>query len=220
MILRTNINDVREKYLKDNYIAVTIDIDWASEYCIGKIVNYFLENNIPLTVFCTHDSEVINSLKDNDMVELGIHPNFCQGSSQGETIDEVIEFCKKLVPESRCFRSHRWYSSNDVYDVLVNRGIKFDSNDSSMLNLVEPFIHRSGVLRIPTYFEDGGFLWNQGTMNFAEYGEEYFSANGLKVLDLHPIHFAINSPTLEYYRDICTKYNGEKFRSISENNIE
>lgn len=202
MIASTNIAQLREKYRSDNYIAFSVDTDWASEDCISEMLDFFQENRIPINVFCTHPSDVLAARRQDPLIELGIHPNYCPNSSHGQTIDEVTAYCMNLVPGARCIRTHRWFSSNDIYDKLVTCGIRYDSSECSMMDPVEPYIHRSGILRLPVYFEDGGLLWSKTEPDFARYGEKYFSGNGLKVLDLHPIHFAINSPTLDYYRQI------------------
>ena len=203
MIPHTNIEALRKKYASDNFLAFSADIDWASDACIEKQLGFFLARGVPMTVFCTHASAAIDRLRGDARVELGIHPNFSAGSSQGATLDEVLDTCFGLVPGARCMRGHRWYSSNDVSDRLVERGVLFDSNECSMLDPVAPYIHRSGLLRIPVYFEDGGFLWNGAEVNFKTNGRRYFDTPGLKVLDLHPIHFALNCPSNEFYRTVA-----------------
>lgn len=220
MIAHTNIQEVRKKYASDNFIAFSVDIDWASDACIQITLDYLLSFGIPLTVFCTHPSKTIDSYRSDARVELGIHPNFCDQSSQGNTMDEVIDFCMELVPGARCVRGHRWFSNNDMYDRLIQRGIVFDSNESSMLDLVQPYIHRSGILRIPVFFEDGGFLWNGAELDFQHNGKRYFDSPGLKVLDLHPIHFALNCPTQSFYRHIGDTLPREEYSFMRAEQIQ
>lgn len=220
MIPITNIETLRKKYAADNFMAFSIDIDWASEACIEKILEFFLSRKIPLTVFCTHPSAAIDKYRHNPLVELGIHPNFCPGSSQGASMDQVIDYCMNIVPEARCVRGHRWFSSNDMYDRLVERGFVFDSNESSMLDMVPPYIHRSGMLRIPVFFEDGGFLWNGAELNFEHNGRKYFDTAGLKVLDLHPIHFALNCPTQSFYRHVGDSIPRQEYTAMNEETVE
>ena len=220
MILETNIEQLREKYIADNYIAFSMDIDWASEYCITEMLDFFDQNDIPLNVFCTHPSKVLEERRNRPNLEFGIHPNYSPGSSQGSTIDEATDYCMKLVPEARSVRGHRWYSCNDMYDRLVKEGIRYDSNECTMLDLAQPYIHRSGVLRMPVYFEDGGFLWSKGEPDFKANGKKYFDRLGLKVLDLHPIHFAINSPTLEYYWHVRDTLSREEYSNMSRAVVE
>ncbi len=203
MLYTSNIGELRKKYRADNYIAFTMDVDWASEDCISEMLGFFSALNFPITVFCTHPSKALSLHTGDPSVELGVHPNYCFPSSQGATIDEVTDYVMKLVPGARAVRGHRWFESNDMYDRLTERGIRYDSNDCTLMDLAEPFIHRSNVLRFPVFFEDGGMLWNGFEPDFAANGKPYFSGNGLKVLDLHPIHYAINSPTLAYYRHVC-----------------
>ena len=215
MILSTNISKLRQKYRADNYIAFSLDIDWVGEDLISETVDFFIENEMPLTVFCTHPSIVLANLSDHPLIELGIHPNYTVGSSQGSSIDEVTDYCLNLVPGARCMRGHRWYRSNDVYDTLVERGILFDSNECSMMDIVEPYIHRSGIMCIPVFFEDGGLLWNNVDPVFADNGARYFSEPGLKVVDLHPIHFMLNTPSYTYYRDLSDSLSRGEYSTMS-----
>lgn len=214
MIL-TNIQELRKKYRSDNFIAFSMDIDWASEACISEMLDFFDFNKIPLNIFCTHPSEVLSARREDPMIELGIHPNYCGQSSQGSTMDEVTDYCMSIVPDARSVRGHRWFSTNDMYDRLVARGILYDSNEYTMMDLAEPYIHRSGILRIPVFFEDGGFLWSGAEPDFTVNGEEYFSGRGLKVLDLHPIHFSINSPTLNYYQHVCRMLSRDEYTAMT-----
>lgn len=215
----TNIEQLRNKYRSDNFIAFSIDTDWASEDCIREMVDFFMGNGIPINIFCTHPSAVLAKCKNNPLVELGIHPNYCEGSSQGNTMDEITDYCMNLVPEARSVRGHRWFSSNDMYDRLVKRGILYDSSECSMMDCVEPYIHRSGLLRFPVFFEDGGALWFGVEPDFKSNGRKYFSQNGLKVLDLHPIHFAINSPTNSYYRRIADGMPRQEYNTMNAETI-
>jgi len=215
MIISTNINEIRKKYISDNFIAFTLDIDWASEDCIGEYLDFFSMHEIPINAFCTHPSAVLSSRSGDPMIELGIHPNYCGQSSQGNTMDEITDFCMNLVPGARSVRGHRWFNSNDMYDRLVERGIRYDSNECSAMDLVEPYIHRSGILRFPVFFEDGWLLWNGAEPDFSMHGVKYFSRNGLKVLDLHPIHFAINSPSLSYYRHIGDTLTRQEYTAMT-----
>lgn len=220
MIVSANIQELRKKYRSGNYIAFSIDVDWASEECISEMLDFFASNHIPLTVFCTHPSEVLSARRKDPLIELGIHPNYCPHSSQGDTMDEITDYCMNLVPNARCVRGHRWFSSNDMYDLLLTRGIRFDSNECSMMDLVEPYIHRSGMLRLPVFFEDGGLLWSGTEPDFAANGEKYFARNGLKVLDLHPIHFALNVPTLEYYRHVGDTLPRQEYTAMTKETVQ
>lgn len=116
-------------------------------------------------------------------------------------------------------RGHRWYNSNDMYDRLVKRGILYDSSECSVMDRVEPYIHRSGLLRFPVFFEDGGALRFGMKPDFKSDGKKYFSQDGLKVLDLHPIHFAINSPSDSYYRKIADGMPRQEYSAMSSEKI-
>jgi len=216
----TNINELQKKYASDNFVSVTTDVDWASEDCIKELLDFFLERNIPLTVFCTHKSKMIDRYKKNPLITLGIHPNFCENSSQGKSYDEVIKYCTEIVPDAISFRCHRWFDTNDIYDKLVPKGFLYESNSSSLMCNVPPYIHRSGILRIPVFFEDGGYIFHNPDMRFESSGRKYFDAPGLKVLDLHPIHFAVNTPYFTYTREIKDRLTREEYNCLDKDAVQ
>jgi hypothetical protein len=220
MMHKTNIAEIRKKYRLLNAVAFSIDVDWAGESLIADVLEFFSENSIPLTVFCTHYSEVLLEKRNDPKVELGIHPNYTTGSSQGNTIDEVTDFCLKIVPDARCMRAHRWFRSNDVYDTLIKRKILFDSNECSMMDVVEPYIHRSGIMCMPAFFEDGWLLWSRLKLDFNENGKTFFSQDGLKVIDIHPVHFSLNSPTYTFYKEVCQSLSREEYNSMTPDTVQ
>ena len=67
--------------------------------------------------------------------------------------------------------------------------------------LFKPILHRSGLLSIPIFFEDGGFLLMDPTLNFNNFLEN-FSKPGLKVINFHPAHICFNTPNFQYTRKI------------------
>lgn len=92
----------------------------------------------------THPSEIINKNRRN--IDIGIHPNFIAPSSQGNSIEEVIDYCVNLAPDTKVFRAHRWFSSNDIYDYLSKKGFVYESNLCTDMEIIDSFIHRSGMI--------------------------------------------------------------------------
>ena len=60
----------------ENEIFLTFDIDWASDEVINDSLEVIEKYGIKSTWFVTHDSPILERLKDNKNIELGIHPNF------------------------------------------------------------------------------------------------------------------------------------------------
>ena len=196
----------------------TSDIDWASEFAIKQILQYFKNADIPLTVFLTHESKTLDFAIQSGEIQAGIHPNFLQGSSQGDSFDEVIDFCFDLLPDAVGFRSHRYFEVNDVYEKLYSRGIRFASNTCTVLENIPPFLHRNGMVQFPVFFEDGAYLWQKGEMSFKSV-ERIFSSEGLKVINIHPMHLMLNTPYFAYARKIKDTVSKEEWNSFDEKAI-
>lgn len=57
-------------------IYLTFDIDWAHDTILEYTVDLLEKHEVAATFFVTHDTPVLNRLRDNPLFELGIHPNF------------------------------------------------------------------------------------------------------------------------------------------------
>lgn len=206
--------------LNQKQVAVfSMDIDWASEYAITKTLEYFWEMEIPLTAFLTHPSPVLQEALTQGKIKGGIHPNFMPDSSQGKNFDEVIKYCFELLPEARCFRAHRYFDVNDIIDKLAAMGILYESNICTMLDNVPPFLHRSGMIGFPIFWEDGGYLYQHGSLNYEDIkGQLYLP--GLKVINFHPMHFMLNTPYFAYTREIKDSLSRNEWNHLDEETIE
>ena len=134
-------------------------------------------------------------------------------------MDNIIDYVFSVVPGAVTMRAHRWFSSNDIYDRLVPRGILFDSNECALLDVVPPYRHRSGIIRFPVFWEDGGYLWHNLPLDFATEGERIFSRPGLKVINCHPFHFAVNTPYFSWTREIKDRLSREEYAALNEESL-
>lgn len=207
-----DIKILREKLSKGNYVCFTTDLDWASECAIESELKAFMEANIKPTVFVTHRSNSVE--KYRDYIDVGIHPNFIQPSSQGGNEDEIINYCMNIVPEAKSFRSHRWYGSNDIYSKLYKMGIKYESNLCTSLDVIEPFLHRSGMICFPCFLEDGAYIINNSKIDFKDV-RCMFQLSGLKVVNIHPMHYALNTPYFSYTRKIKDNLTRQEWNEMT-----
>lgn len=210
------LNEVREKLRSDNYICFTTDLDWAPEEAIKKTLDVLIGNELKPTVFVTHQSKVIEEYANK--IDLGIHPNFIQPSSQGENPEAIVDTLENIVPNTKVFRCHRWFSSNDVYDLLKKRGFEYESNLCTNMDLAEPFLHRSGMISFPTFFEDGAYIADHNRFDF-EKEQKLFLQNGLKIINMHPMHYALNTPFFQYTRDIKDRLTREEWNGMSKDTL-
>lgn len=218
--LLEKLDKAREILNEESIVCLTMDIDWASEYAIQQSLNIFKARKLPLTVFITHKSAVIEDALSLGKIKCGIHPNFMPGSSQGNTYQEVVDFCFDLLPEARIFRAHRYYDGNDPMDILTKRGIVCESNICTLMDILPPFLHRSRTVSFPIFWEDGSYLYYyKGIMENYNTFMGRFNKPGLKVINIHPMHLMLNTPYFSYTREIKDELSREQWNNLDEEEI-
>jgi hypothetical protein len=185
----------------ERVVTITVDLDWASEAAVAYAQAMLERHQLSATYFVTHASATVDELVRTGRAASGIHPNFLADSSHGRSFAEVIDHCLALVPGVRCFRSHRYFDVTDITHALYARGCRYDANVCSFLEPgLRPFRHESGLVRFPTYFEDGTYLYHRRTLRFADVAPALFDKPGLMVLSFHPTDLALNAPDLQWLR--------------------
>lgn len=195
-------------------ICLTFDVDWASEETLRYSYNIIEKYSYKPTFFLTHKSQFLSDLIDKKYIDSGIHPNFLPDSSQGSNYDEIIDYCTRFLPNAKSFRCHRYFDVNDITEVFIKKGFKYDSNLCTFLERVEPFLHRSGLIRFPIFFEDGAYLFHKHSLNFKKVGKQLFYKEGLAILNIHPMHIGINSPNFNYMREIKDRLSWEEWNRL------
>jgi hypothetical protein len=186
-------------------VAITLDVDWAPDAAIDAAAERLLEARVPATWFLTHDSPAVERLRKHpELFELGLHPNFLPGSTQGSTPDEVLDFCMRLAPGATSFRTHGLVQSTPLLDrILARTPLRVDvSIFLPHARCVEPLSYwwqGRRLVRLPYFWEDDFEM---------ERPEPCWSAKclldrpGLRIFDFHPIHVALNSSDLSAYQDL------------------
>lgn len=210
------IEKARKEFSEQPIFCFSTDIDWASEVAIKKSMDWFLDKDIPIMAFLTHKSQVIDEF--GEKINVGPHPNYMPDSSQGKSFDEIIDFCLNLTPDAIGFRSHRYFDVNDILEKFCKHGMKYDSNVCTLLDNMQPFLHRTGLIRFPTFFEDGAYLLNKGSFDFLDV-DKYFFTGGIKVINIHPMHLMLNTPNFMYMRNIKDSLTREQWNNIDEDII-
>jgi SAM-dependent methyltransferase len=189
--------------LNSPFLVMTGDLDWADDACIADYCEAMARFSIRPVLFATHRSDLISSLEDNPGFELGIHPNFLPGSSHGETVEEVVEHITGLFPKARCFRSHGFVDSTQICQEFVRAGIQYDSNLCLYLQPgLFPLLHESGLMRFPVFWEDDIHLSRRDVRWDLDWAVDPFTTPGLKILNIHPIHLALNTPDEAFYQSV------------------
>lgn len=200
---------------KENPIfCLTSDVDWASEAAIRYFHASVSEYGLPLTYFITHHSQYLTGL--NDGTDFGIHPNFLPGSSHGSTFDEVIKTCLQFLPQPLFFRCHKYFDVDDTNVKLMEIGCKFDSNLCTLMDReLKPLTHRLGLIRLPVFWEDGATLTHRLPLDFKVLDHSSFTSPGLKILNMHPMHYALNTPNQLFARNVKDNTVREKWSTFS-----
>jgi hypothetical protein len=178
--------------------VLTGDQDWAPDWALEAMCEVVTAQDVPLHLFVTNDAPVLRDVPAR--VTFGIHPNFAVGSSHGRTEDEVIAHCLELVPGASTCRVHRFAESSPILGKLLEHGVVAASHPLSFLQpALVPLIQGTGFLRFPVVLEDDQFLELAQPELDLTLALELLLTPGLKILNFHPVHVALNTPSLDYY---------------------
>jgi hypothetical protein len=218
MKIETLIKEINKKQIWDEkpVFCFTSDVDWASEDVMKEYFKAVIPMDIKPTLFVTHDSKVIQDNYKAGNIERGIHPNFLPGSSHGDSYLEVIKNCAEYAPETYGFRSHRAFEVTDTSHLMKNNfGFKYVSHQITIFQThIKPILVESGLINFPVFFEDGTHLYNKLSL-FIEKYLFLFKTPGIKIISFHPMNFVLNSPTLDYMRDIKDILTRSEYNNIN-----
>lgn len=216
------IKKAHTKYIWDEQpvFSFTSDIDWASEAVMQEYFEIVNLLKIKPTLFVTHHSEFIENNFKAGLIDRGLHPNFMNGSSHGNSFTEVAETCIKFAPEAFGFRSHRAFDLTDITHLMRNQyGFKYVSHQITVFQpAIKPILHESGLINFPVFFEDGTHLYNNLDLSFEKY-KELFLTPGIKIISFHPMNFIFNSPTMAFMRSIKDFMSREEYNNITQETI-
>lgn len=183
-------------------VFLTFDIDWAHDDVLNDTIDLVEEAGVAATWFVTHDTPVLNRLRDNYKFELGIHPNFnflLEGNDRsGCNAREVIQSVKAIVPEATAVRSHSMAQSTVLLNMFKETGMTHDANHFIPAHIgieLKPWKLWNEMVRVPYGWEDDMHCMFRLTNDMS-----YFTRHsGLKVFDFHPIHVFLNTESLGRY---------------------
>ena len=182
-----------------NEIVITVDQDWAPDFACSSLLQYLQIHKVKATWFITHDSPFLKELRRDLNFQIGIHPNFLQGSTQGKNPKSIMDNLKEICPEASAIRTHAMVYSASIARMFALYGLLIDSSIylggmSGITPYKTNYADGQSITRIPYYWSDDAEL--------AHFRWRAFEGIGLKVLCFHPIHFFLNTPDLTYYEGI------------------
>lgn len=177
-------------------IFLTFDTDWCSDEVLSYTLDVVEKYDIAATFFVTHKTPLLDRMRENPEIELGIHPNFnflLNGDFRyGGNYEEVIKYYMDIVPEAVSVRSHSLVRSSPILIAFSKIGLTHESNiflpmDLCAIPFVEPITKMTAV---PHFFEDDiAFMYGDCKSNVFE----FVSADAIKVFAFHPIHILLNT---------------------------
>jgi hypothetical protein len=189
-------------------LVITLDIDWAPDFILEAVAERLDEKGLRATWFITHDSPGVRSLMARaERYELGLHPNFLQGTTQGASPREILTGLKSLLPQARLMRTHGLVQSTDILRLAANEfGIEIDL---SLLLPGQPYLRPHllslnhggvGLVRIPYFWEDDVEACGQSPA--WHLADARFSMPGRQVFDFPPLHVSLNTDRMERYQEL------------------
>lgn len=184
---------------------LTFDIDWAPDFAIDDIRQRLIESNCRATFFVTHPSDTIDDLI-RDGHNIGIHPNFLPGSSQGKDEMTIVENLLKLCPDAVSMRTHALVQSSSLlYDIYKNfPQLKYDL---SLFTYKFPYVEMFDWIYEDVKFQRINYNWEDDVAFFDRgFSWEMDEISIEKVVfDFHPIHVALNSSEMTNYKGLKSK---------------
>jgi hypothetical protein len=192
--------------------ALSVDVDWAPDFMIDYVADSFTEAGVKCTWFITHASPAIERLRKNPLFELGIHPNFFEGSSHGKTEDEVIRHCLNLVPDAKSVRMHALWQNSRLLTKL-RKEYRFEVDCTLFIPRTPHLIpHTIGyspndapLVRLPCFWEDDVECLRP--VRCWDIEDPGFHIPGMKMFNFHPMYVGLNENTFENYervkRELC-----------------
>lgn len=211
--------DIEDQNSWQGKIFLTFDVDWANDNILLDTINFVENYGIKSTWFITHETPLLDRLRENPNCELGIHPNFnnlLDGiNTNGKNSEEVIDRLINIVPEARIVRSHSLAQSERIFDIFAERNLHYVCNTYipySSVQKIKPWNLWSGLMIIPHFWQDNVTL-KMPTENLSN-----FSLESLNVFNFHPIHIYLNSDKQDRYEQ--TRHLHQKPEELLKHRFE
>lgn len=185
-----------------NRIFLSFDIDWAHDDILADTINIVRRAGVESTWFVTHDTPILQQLRNLDGAVLGIHPNFnplLDGTStkSNSTAEKVIRNILSLVPDAQAIRSHSLTQTERLVDQFSQLGLTHISNFFVPHGCgiePKPFRIWANMVVVPHCWQD-----NVALRMPLPFPIKTQLNSGFYVFDFHPIHVFLNTENLDRY---------------------
>ena len=208
-------------------IYMTFDMDWASDDLLKYFYELICSLDIRGTLNVTNDSYMLDKIRAEGRLELGIHPNFNRmlcGEEKSGNVGTIVDELKKIVPEAVTARSHSLVTGSCIDKCFWDCGIKFVSNyfycpsEDMRIRCFKDYL---GLIHIPYVFADDIFMISRTKRMMDDYLDKF---DVPLVFNFHPIHLFLNTEDIGRYA-AAKKYYKEylqlkAYRNTKEDGIE
>jgi len=172
-------------------IVFSLDVDDVSDEILEWALKLFRDNCLPVTVFATHKTAVLENPGDD--VEIGIHPDFFRNDDHEQVIKDLL----LMYPDARGVRSHGLFEYSNLMNVYRKHNLVWDSSQLLyQCTHIKPYLHPSGLIRLPIFWEDDDYFTCNPDWKIESLG---LDKPGVKCFDFHPIHLRLNTHSPEQY---------------------
>ena len=189
-------------------IALTFDVDWASDEVFSYTLDLIEESNFPATFFLTHDTPLLNRIRNNPSWEIALHPNFLLSANSPVGLDQHIEQIlldmKSWAPEAVSLRSHGLVTAARWLWKYQSAGIENLSMSTRFNAKNQPYEEINGLVECPIYFSENSQLviQQEGGIELADTEQlGQVAKDELRVFDFHPIHIFLNTEDYARYEN-------------------
>jgi hypothetical protein len=186
-------------------VVFTMDTDWSPPEVVDYAFSELIDSRLAWTVFCT---DFYSSVQARNRTEMALHYNV-----EGVGFEASFRAIAKKVPGAQGARGHSLAFSERLRPVYRDLGIVYDSSYLMVgLDSIHPFQIARNVWELPLYFMDTFFLeFYEGNFSCSP-SRQQLGSPGLKILDFHPVHLVLNTPSIEYYN--ANKSNYHSLRAL------
>ena len=188
-------------------VYLSFDLDWLADEYLSATIELLEKYQLRATFFATHDSAALRDL-EGESYEIALHPNFDRGNGRYD-LNELVKL-KELYPEAMGTRSHTLFFSSRMLDLLKDCGMRYESNIFLMNHLgLHPTKRSQTVWSLPFNWSDDKHL--ELEESFAIRNLPDLHQEGLNILNFHPVHIFLNTPTLAHYEKCKPHFNQANF---------
>ena len=180
--------------------AFTMDTDWSPASVVDYVFDAFVDPRLKWTVFCT---DPLPRLELRPETEIALHYNV-----ERLGFEASVREIHQRLPKAVGARGHSLAISERLRPVYRELGIRYDSSYLMYRQGgIFAFPIARGVWEFPVFFMDAFFMdYDRGDPDLAPQGW-HLEEPGLKVLDFHPVHLALNTPSFDYYQRYKQHYH-------------